>query len=100
MINPLGAMILVKKIQKGDKTTSTGLVISSTFSDNGPTEGTVIKLGTGEQNYKGEILPIPVIEIGDTVLFPDHSSVDVEDEDGTKYLLVNSKNVLAVKYNG
>jgi co-chaperonin GroES (HSP10) len=97
MINPLGAMILVKKIQKGDKTTSTGLVISSAFSDNGPAEGTVIKLGTGEQNYKGEILPIPVIEVGDIVLFPEHSGVDVEDEDGTKYILLNSKNVLATK---
>jgi co-chaperonin GroES (HSP10) len=97
MINPLGAMILVKKIQKGDKTTSTGLVISSAFSDNGPAEGEVIMLGTGEQNYKGEILPIPVIEVGDTVLFPDHSGVDVEDEDGSKYILVNSKNVLAIK---
>jgi co-chaperonin GroES (HSP10) len=97
MISPLGAMILVKKIQKGDKTTKTGLVISSTFSDNGPAEGEVIKLGTGEQNYKGEILPIPVIEVGDIVLFPDHSGVDVEDEDGTKYILLNSKNVLAIK---
>jgi co-chaperonin GroES (HSP10) len=97
MINPLGAMLLVKKIQKGDKTTKTGLVISSTFSDSGPAEGEVIRLGTGEQNYKGEILPIPVIEIGDIVLFPDHSGVDVEDEDGTKYILLNSKNVLAIK---
>jgi co-chaperonin GroES (HSP10) len=99
MINPLGAMLLVKKIQKGDKTTSTGLVISASFSDSGPAEGVVIKLGTGEQNYKGEILPIPVIEVGDVVLFPDHSAVDVEDEDGTKYLLINSKNVLAIKNN-
>ena len=97
MINPLGAMLLVKKIQKGDKTTKTGLVISSTFSDSGPAEGEVIRLGTGEQNYKGEILPIPVIEVGDTVLFPDHSGVDVEDEDGSKYILLNSKNVLAIK---
>jgi co-chaperonin GroES (HSP10) len=97
MINPLGAMLLVKKIQKGDKTTKTGLVISSTFSDSGPAEGEVIRLGTGEQNYKGEILPIPVIEIGDIVLFPDHSGVDIEDEDGTKYILLNSKNVLAIK---
>ena len=97
MINPLGAMLLVKKIQKGDKTTKTGLVISSTFSDSGPAEGEVIRLGTGEQNYKGEILPIPVIEVGDIVLFPDHSGVDVEDEDGAKYILLNSKNVLAIK---
>ena len=97
MINPLGAMLLVKKIQKGDKTTKTGLVISSTFSDSGPAEGEVIRLGTGEQNYKGEILPIPVIEVGDIVLFPDHSAVDVEDEDGNKYILLNSKNVLAIK---
>ena len=100
MINPLGAMLLVKKIQKSDKTTSTGLVISASFSDNGPSEGEVIKLGTGEQNYKGDILPIPEIKVGDTVLFPDHSSVDVEDEDGTKYILINSKNVLAIKTNG
>lgn len=93
-------MLLVSKIEKGEKTTKTGLVISATFNDSGPAQGTVIEKGTGEQNYKGDILPIPAIEVGDTVYFPEHSAVDIEDEDGTKYLLVNSKNVLAIKHNG
>jgi co-chaperonin GroES (HSP10) len=98
MIKPLGGIVLVKKVEKGEKVTKGGIVISSTFSDSGPAEGIVIQLGTGEQNYKGDIISIPEIKVGDTVYYPDHSGTDIEDSDGTKYMLVNSKNILAIKY--
>ena len=97
MIKPLGGIILVKENKKEEKTTKSGLVISATFSDTGPKSGTVVAIGEGEQNYKGEILPIVGMNIGDTVFFPDHTGTEIEDEDGSKYLLINSKNILAIK---
>lgn len=90
-------MILIEPIEVGEKTTSTGLVISAAFVDQGPAKGTVIAMGDGEQNYKGDIIPIPEIEEGDVVYYPKHAGTDIEDEDGKKYILLVSKNVLAVK---
>lgn len=96
-IKPLGNMLLIEPIEVGDKTTSTGLVIAAAFVDNGPAKGTVVAMGEGEQNYKGEIIPIPEINVGDTVYYPKHAGTDIEDEDGKKYLLIVSKNILAIK---
>jgi len=97
MIKPLGNMILITKIDSGEKTTKTGLVISSVISDTGPKTGIVVFKGEGESNYKGEIIPINNINVGDTVYYPEHSGTDMEDEEGNKYLLINCKNILALK---
>ena len=97
MIKPLGNILLVKKIESAEKTTKTGLVISAAFTDTGPSQGTVISVGNGEANYKGDVIPINDIDVGDIVFFPDHAGTDIDDEDGNKYILVNCKNVLAIK---
>ena len=97
MIKPIGAMLLIKKIEVKDRTTATGLVISASFGDNGPAKATVIDLGDGEYNYKGDLIPIQGIDIGDVVFYPEQAGTSIEDEDGEKYLLLNAKNVLAIK---
>lgn len=97
MIRPIGGMLLVSKIETGDKTTATGLVISAAFASNGPKVGKVIAMGDGEYNYRGDLIPIQGIDIDDMVYYPEHGGTEIEDEDGTKYLLINSKNILAVK---
>jgi co-chaperonin GroES (HSP10) len=97
MIKPLGNMVLVEKVETGDKTTSTGLVISASFMDQGPKKGIIVAMGNGEQNYLGDIIPIPELKVGHTVFYPDHAGTDIEDEDGKKYLLITSKNILAVQ---
>ena len=97
MIKPLGAIILVKENKTEEKTTKYGIVISASFADTGPKSGVIVAVGDGEQNYKGEILPVIGMNIGDTVYFPEHTGTEIEDEDGTKYLLINSKNILAIK---
>lgn len=97
MIKPLGGIILVKENKAEEKTTKSGLVISSTISSMGPKNGVIVDMGDGEQNYKGDLIPILGMDIGDTVFFPEHTGTEIEDEDGTKYLLINSKNILAIK---
>ena len=97
MIIPIGAMLLVKKIESGEKTTKAGIVLTSSFADVGPRQGEVIDMGEGEANYKGEIIPIHGVSIGDIVYFPEHGGPDIEDEDGNKFILMHSKNVIAKK---
>ena len=97
MIKPYGALLLIKEDKVEDKTTTSGLVLSAAFNDSGLRTGTIVDLGDGEYNYKGDLGPINGLDIGDIVYYPQHGGTDIDDEDGTKYLLLNSKNVLAVK---
>lgn len=97
MIKPIGAMLLVKKIESGEKTTKAGIVLSSSFVDSGPRQGEVVDMGDGEANYKGEVIPIHGVAVGDIVYFPEHGGTDIEDEDGNKFILMHSKNVIAKK---
>ena len=97
MIKPYGAMLLIEEEKQSDKTTASGLVISAAFNDPGLRKGRIVDLGDGEYNYKGDLITINGLDINDIVYYPQHGGTDVEDEDGTKYLLLNAKNVLAVK---
>jgi co-chaperonin GroES (HSP10) len=95
MIKPIGGMLLITKKQEEDKTTKSGLVISAAFNDYGPKSGTIVDMGAGEVNYKGDLIPITELAVGDVVYFPDHSGTDIEDENSNKYILINHKNVIA-----
>ena len=95
MIKPMGGLVLIKQEALAETTTASGLVLSASYKDNGPKKGTVIAIGTGEPNaLNGEIIHIPDFQPDDIVLYPDHSGHEVEDEDGTKYLLVHYKHIL------
>ena len=95
MIKPIGGMLLVTKIENSDKVTAGGLVISAVFNDSGPKSGTIVDMGMGEVNYKGDLIPIPELEVGDVVYFPDHTGTEIEDDQSNKYLLINHKHIMA-----
>jgi co-chaperonin GroES (HSP10) len=97
MIKPIGGLLLVKEKEEAERITAGGLVISYAVSDSGPKQGTVVDMGEGEYNYKGDLIPIDYISVGDIVYYPQHGGTDIEDEDGSKYILLNVKNVLAKK---
>lgn len=97
MIKPIGAMVLIKPEEEAEKTTKSGIVIASTVTKYGPKSGVIVDIGDGEQNYKGETIPINTMDIGDIVFYMDGSGTEVEDNDGTKYILVNNKHILAIK---
>jgi co-chaperonin GroES (HSP10) len=88
-------MLLVTKIENSDKVTAGGLVISAVFNDSGPKSGTIVEMGMGEVNYKGNLIPIPELEVGDVVYFPDHTGTEIEDDQSNKYLLINHKHIMA-----
>jgi co-chaperonin GroES (HSP10) len=95
MIKPIGGMLLVTKKQEEDKTTKSGLVISAVFNDSGPKIGTIVDMGAGEVNYKGDLIPISELDIGDEIYFPDHTGTEIEDENSNKYILINHKHIMA-----
>ena len=95
MIKPIGGMLLVTKKQEEYKTTKSGLVISAVFNDSGPKIGTIVDMGAGEVNYKGDLIPIPELDIGDEIYFPDHTGTEIEDENSNKYILINHKHIMA-----
>lgn len=98
MIKPIGAMLLIEKpMAIEDKKTASGLVIAAAFIEQGPKSGKVVDMGEGEYNFEGKLMPIVEIKVGDIVYYNEHSAVDIEDDAGNKYLLVNHKNVLAKK---
>jgi len=94
-IKPIGGMLLVTKIENSDKVTAGGLVISAVFNDSGPKSGTIVDMGMGEVNYKGDLMPIPELKVGDVVYFPDHTGTEIEDDQSNKYLLINHKHIMA-----
>ena len=96
MIKPYGAMILVKQDETSEKKTTSGLVISAGFNDTGMKTGKIVDLGDGEYNYKGDLIPVNGLDVDQIVMYQEHSALDVEDTDGTKYKLINAKNILAV----
>lgn len=97
MIKPYGNLLLIKEDKVEDKTTSSGIVLMASLSESSLRTGKIIDLGNGEHNYKGELIPINGLDIGDVVYYNQNSGIDVEDEGGDKYLLLNTKSVLAIK---
>ncbi len=87
MIKPIGGLLLVKdKESAGEKVSKGGIVLSHISNDHGPKEAEVIAKGEGEYNYKGDLIPMDYISVGDVVYYPQHGGTDIEDEDGTKYV--------------
>jgi co-chaperonin GroES (HSP10) len=97
MIKPYGNLLLVKEDKVEDKTTSSGIVLMASLNDSSLRTGKVIDMGDGEHNYKGELIPINGLSVGDIVYYNQNSGIDIEDEGGEKYLLLNTKSVLALK---
>lgn len=97
MIKPYGGLLLIKENEVVDKTTASGILISASFDNSGMKSGTIVDMGDGEYNYKGDLIPISGLDIGDVVYYPRHSGSDIEDENGDKYILLSNKNIMAIK---
>ena len=96
MIKPMNGTLLIKEEEKTEKTTASGLVLSAAFSDTGPKKGKIVDIGIGEVNhFTGNLLPMDMFTIGDTVIYPEHTGIDVEDTNGDKYIILHHKHVIA-----
>jgi chaperonin GroES len=91
-LNPLGDRIVVQPKEEDEARTASGLVIPDTAKEK-PQLGEVLAVGPGE--YKdGERIPVDV-SVGDLVFYSKYGGTEVKD-DGVDYLILSSRDVLAV----
>ncbi|NWO15941.1 MAG: co-chaperone GroES [Corynebacterium sp.] len=91
-IKPLEDKVLVQ-IVEAETTTASGLVIPDSAKEK-PQEATVIAVGPGRANDKGELTPVGVKE-GDTVIFSKYGGTELK-YNGEEYLLLSARDLLAV----
>ena len=91
-LQPLDDRIVVKP-GESEQTTASGLVIPDTAKEK-PQEGTVIAVGPGRVDDKGERVPVDV-EVGDVVLYSKYGGTEVK-YNNEEYLVLSSRDVLAV----
>ena len=92
-VRPLEDRVLVT-VDDAEQTTASGLVIPDTAKEK-PQQGTVQAVGPGRRSEQtGEIIQVDVNE-GDTVLFSKYGGTEVK-IDGTEYLILSSRDILAV----
>ena len=91
-IKPLEDRVLVQ-IVEAETTTASGPVMPASPKEK-PQEATVVAVGPGRTNDKGEVTPVGVNE-GDTVVFSKYGGTELK-YDGEEYLLLSSRDLLAV----
>ena len=91
-IKPLEDKVLVQ-IVEAETTTASGLVIPDSAKEK-PQEATIIAVGPGRANDKGELTPVGVNE-GDTVIFSKYGGTELK-YNGEEYLLLSARDLLAV----
>ena len=92
-IKPLADRILVKPLAR-EEMTKGGIYLPDTVKDK-PQEGTVIAVGVGKRNDKGEIIPMEV-EVGDVVIYSKYGGTEIK-EDGEEMMILRESDILAVK---
>ena len=90
-IKPLEDRVLIQ-IKEAESTTASGLVIPDSAKEK-PQEGVVIAAGPGR--FDGDDRVPMDIKVGDTVVFPKYGGTELK-YDGEEYLLLNSRDVLAI----
>ena len=91
-IKPLEDKILVEATA-AETTTASGLVIPDTAKEK-PQQGSVVAVGPGRFDEKGDRVPMDVKE-GDKVIYSKYGGTEIT-FDGKEYLIMSSRDILAV----
>lgn len=93
-IIPLQDRIVVKPDTEAHTKTASGIIIPDTVSKEKPEQGTVVAVGPGKLNEKGERVAVSV-KPGDKVLFSKYGFDEVA-VDGQEYFILREDAILAV----
>ena len=85
-IKPLGARVLIKKLEAEEKT-SGGIILTSSAKEQ-PQMAEVLEVGPGTKDEAMEL------RVGDKVIFAKYAGTDVK-FDGEEYTLMNQSDILA-----
>lgn len=91
-LKPLGDRVIVKQAEAETQTKS-GLILADTAKEK-PQKGTVIAVGEGKLNDKGERIAMDV-KAGDTVIYSKYGGTEVKVE-GEEYLILRADDIYAV----
>jgi chaperonin GroES len=92
MIKPLGDRVVVKALEREEKTKS-GIVLPDTAKEK-PQEGKIVAVGNGKLLENGQRVPLDVKE-GDKVVFSKYGGTEIK-IDGQDYLILSERDVLAI----
>ena len=91
-IKPLGDKVVVKPAKAEEKTES-GIILPGSAQEK-PHQGTVVAVGPGARDDKGNHIPLDVKE-GDRVIYGKFGGVDMK-YDNEEYVVLSEKDILVV----
>lgn len=91
MIKPLGDRVVIKVLEKEEKTKS-GIVLPDTAKEK-PQQGKIVAVGSGKVLDNGQRVALDVKE-GDKVIFSKYAGTEIK-IDGQDYLILSERDVLA-----
>ena len=91
-LKPLGDRVIVKAAEAESQTKS-GLILADTAKEK-PQRGSVIAVGEGKLDDKGERIPVDV-KVGDTVIYSKYGGTEVKLE-GEEYLILRADDIYAI----
>ena len=91
-IKPLGDKVVVKPAKVEEKTES-GIILPGSAQEK-PHQGTVVAVGPGARDDKGNHIPLDVKE-GDHVIYGKFGGVDLK-YDNEEYVVLSEKDILVV----
>ncbi|PDV96572.1 co-chaperone GroES [Candidatus Chloroploca asiatica] len=92
-IRPLGDRVVVKPMEREEKTKS-GIFLPDTASKERPMEGTILAVGEGRRDDSGKLVPMNV-RAGDKVVFAKYSGTEFK-VDEVEYLILSEKDILGI----
>ena len=91
-LKPIQDRILVRR-EDAEERTSGGIIIPETSQEK-PSKGTVVAVGDGARDDKGNIIPM-TLKIGDKIFFTKWGGTEVK-VDGEDLLIMKESDVLAI----
>lgn len=91
-VQPLADRVVVRANEREEMTLS-GIVLPDTAKEK-PQEGTIVAVGPGRLNEKGERVK-PEVKTGDTVLYAKYAGTEVK-IDGEELLILKETDILAI----
>ncbi|MBS0623261.1 MAG: co-chaperone GroES [Verrucomicrobia bacterium] len=90
-LKPLGARVLVKRLEAEEK--KGGIILPDTAKKK-QEAAVVVALGTGKKDKKGAVVPFPVA-LGDKILMDKYSGQEVTIE-GEEFVILSADDIIAI----
>ncbi len=91
-LKPLGDRVLVKR-EDAEEKTSGGIIIPDTSKEK-PSKGSVVAIGDGVRDEKGNLIPMN-LKVGDKVFFTKWGGTEIKVDD-EELLIMKESDILAI----